>query len=200
MNKNIKKISVMILVLGLSISAQAQNWRTDGTNTSTDQLGTNSTDNLNIVTNGQTRIVVKGTDGNVGIGTDKTTGYKLSVEGKIRAREVVINLDTWADYVFADSFILMPIETLDSFIKADKHLPGIPSEKELVEEGLSVSEMQVSMMQKIEELTLYIIQLQKQIDALKASDIAATENTSDKEAPIQPLTPVISSSKSSTSN
>ena len=200
MNKNIKTISVMMLVLGLNISAQAQNWRTDGTNTSADQLGTNSTDNLNIVTDGQTRIVVKGTDGNVGIGTDKTTGYKLSVEGKIRAREVVINLDTWADYVFADSFILMPIETLDSFIKADKHLPGIPSEAKVVEEGLSVSEMQVSMMQKIEELTLYIIQLQKQIDALKANEIAATESTSDKEAAIQPRTPVICSPKTSTSN
>jgi hypothetical protein len=184
----------------MSFSAQAQNWKTDGSNSGTDQLGTNSTDNLNIVTNGQTRIVVKGTDGNVGIGTDKTTGYKLSVEGKIRAREVVINLDTWADYVFADSFILMPIETLASYIKAEKHLPGIPSEKEVVEEGLSLAAMQVSMMQKIEELTLYIIQLQKQIDDLNTKEVATTEITDDNEASLQPITPVISLPNSSTSN
>ncbi|MFT6384039.1 MAG: hypothetical protein ACJAQR_000864 [Bacteroidia bacterium] len=200
MNINVKKINVMMLVLGMSFSAQAQNWKTDGSNSGTDQLGTNSTDNLNIVTNGQTRIVVKGTDGNVGIGTDKTTGYKLSVEGKIRAREVVINLDTWADYVFADSFILMPIETLASYIKAEKHLPGIPSEKEVVEEGLSLAAMQVSMMQKIEELTLYIIQLQKQIDDLNTKEVATTEITDDNEASLQPITPVISLPNSSTSN
>lgn len=168
----------MTLMLGMVSVVNAQNWGTAGnTANSNDVLGTNNNVNLNIVTDGQSRIVVKGSDGNVGIGTDKTTGYKLSVEGKMRAREVVINLDTWADYVFHDSFVLMPIATLDSFINAENHLPGIPSEKEVIENGLSVSEMQVSMMQKIEELTLYIIQLQKQINALKEAETPKSPNS-----------------------
>ena len=79
-----------------------------------------------------------------------------------------------------------------------KHLPGIPSEEEVVDEGLSVSEMQVSMMQKSEELTLYIIQLQKQIDALKAKEAEATAD--DNEGSTQPLTPVIVSPNTSTTN
>jgi hypothetical protein len=170
MKRQILNITAMALILGLSEIANAQTWDQGGNSgVLNTQLGTNDLTNLDIITNGQTRIVVKSTDGNVGIGTDKTTGFKLSVEGKVRAREVFINLDTWADYVFSDTFCLMPLNELDSFIQVEKHLPDVPSEQEATENPQSVGETQTVLLQKIEELTLYIIQLNKRIEELEAA-------------------------------
>ncbi|MFI5172704.1 MAG: hypothetical protein ACHQFW_09945 [Chitinophagales bacterium] len=110
-------------------------------------------------------------DGNVVVGSlaiDPATGYKLSVDGKIICEELKVQLSgSWPDYVFDQNFNLIPIHDLEDFIHANKHLPGIPSANEISENGISVGDMQSAMMQKIEELFLYIIQLQKEIDALK---------------------------------
>jgi hypothetical protein len=108
----------------------------------------------------------------VGIGTTNPT-YKLSVNGNIRSKEVVVE-SGWADYVFDQQYPLRPLEELRTFIQKNKHLPGIPSAREVQTEGLSLGATQKKMMEKIEELTLYLLeantqirQLQKEVDALK---------------------------------
>ena len=108
--------------------------------------------------------------GNVMIGASvPAAGYLLSVDGKIMCEELKVQLsENWPDYVFDDNYNLHSISELKSFIKQNKHLPGIPSADEMKDRGISVGEMQTKMMQKIEELSLYIIELQNQIDDLKS--------------------------------
>lgn len=106
-------------------------------------------------------------EGRVGIGTIKPTDM-LSVNGIIRAKEVKIDLcEDLADYVFSPDYSLMPLNEVESYVKTNKHLPEIPSAAEVKENGLSMGEMQNKLLQKIEELTLYVIEQQKQIDSLK---------------------------------
>ncbi len=97
-----------------------------------------------------------------------TTGnYKLFVEGGILTEKVKValrNTANWADYVFADNYKLMPLKEVESFVKTNKHLPGVSSASEIVEKGLDVAEMQSKHMEKIEELTLYIIEQDKKLD------------------------------------
>ena len=97
-----------------------------------------------------------------------TTGnYKLFVEGGILTEKVKValrNTANWADYVFADDYKLMPLKEVESFVKTNKHLPGVSSASEIVENGLDVAEMQSKHMEKIEELTLYIIEQDKKLD------------------------------------
>ncbi|MGD8781982.1 MAG: LamG domain-containing protein [Ignavibacteria bacterium] len=100
--------------------------------------------------------------GNVGIGTDDPQGYKLAVAGDMIAEEVVVKLeDDWPDKVFEEDYDLKPLTEVENFIKENKHLPDIPSAEEVKEEGLSIGEMQAKLLEKIEELTLYTIELNK---------------------------------------
>ena len=109
-------------------------------------------------------------NGNVGIGTNLTdpsnTPYKLAVNGTIRAKEIVVETN-WSDFVFESTYTLMPLTELEKFIKANNHLPEIPSANEISTNGLKVAEMQTLMMQKIEELTLYIIEQNKKLENLQ---------------------------------
>lgn len=107
--------------------------------------------------------------GNVGIGTSSIpSGYKLAVDGKIICEELMVELSTsWPDYVFKPNYKLSPLSEVESFINENGHLPGIPSAEEVEANGVSVGEMNVKLMEKIEELTLYVIELQKDIDILK---------------------------------
>ncbi|MDY0076911.1 MAG: hypothetical protein RBR87_06505 [Bacteroidales bacterium] len=106
--------------------------------------------------------------GNVGIGTADTKNYKLAVKGNLIAEEVVIKLaGQWPDFVFEDTYELMPHAELEQFIQSNKHLPGIPDAQEVVEKGVSIGEMNALLLQKIEELTLYMLQQQKEIEVLK---------------------------------
>lgn len=107
---------------------------------------------------------------NVGIGiTDVPTGYKLAVDGKIMAEELTIKMsENWPDYVFAPNYNLKPLSEVEEYIEENQHLPEIPSEQEVEEDGITVGEMNALLLKKIEELTLYTIQQQKEIDALKA--------------------------------
>jgi hypothetical protein len=107
-----------------------------------------------------------GGTGNVGIGTLNPT-YKLSVNGSIRSKEVVVETG-WADYVFAKDYKLPSLTDVEKYIKANNHLPEIPSAEEIQTNGLKVGEVQTKMMQKIEELTLYIIEMKKEIELLKS--------------------------------
>jgi hypothetical protein len=110
-------------------------------------------------------------DGRFGIGTDPALAmfydYKLIVNGKIRCRKLRVDMDTWADMVFEPTYELMPLNELSKYISTNKHLPDVPKESELKENGIDISEMQKIQMQKIEELILYVIELNKENAALK---------------------------------
>lgn len=111
------------------------------------------------------------TSGNVHVGTvSGATGYRLSVDGKIIGEEVKVQLSTyWPDYVFSDQYELMPMNELENFITENNHLPNIPSAREVQEQGgIELGEMQRRTVEKLEELTLYILELKKENDALKS--------------------------------
>ncbi|AZI24047.1 hypothetical protein EA772_01315 [Pedobacter sp. G11] len=103
-------------------------------------------------------------NGNLLIGkiSQANTTYKLDVEGKVRANEIVVNTNG-ADFVFEDSYHLRPLSDLDIFVKKFKHLPEIPPAKTMQAEGVSISELQIKLLQKVEELTLYLIEKDKVI-------------------------------------
>ena len=87
--------------------------------------------------------------------------------GTLRATEVKINAQWWSDFVFAEDYKLMSLCDVENFIKQYKHLPQMPSEKEVLEKGIDAADMLAIQQQKIEELTLYLIALKKEVDALK---------------------------------
>ena len=105
-------------------------------------------------------------NGNVGIGTSDPGDYKLAVNGTIRAKEIKVETD-WSDFVFADNYKLMPLDKLENHIKVNKSLPGIPTEKEVLEGGVNLGEMQAKLLEKVEELTLYVIELKKENEELR---------------------------------
>ncbi len=117
-------------------------------------------------------------NGKIGIGTT-TPDELLTVKGKIHTQEVLVDLDgaVAPDYVFEHYFNgssevmpeyrLITLEELEAFLKANNHLPNVPSAETMQSEGISLKEMNLILLQKIEELTLYTLQQQKEIDALK---------------------------------
>jgi hypothetical protein len=105
--------------------------------------------------------------GNVAIGTTANTGsYRLAVEGKIGAREVVVTNAAGADFVFKAGYRLRPLSEVEAFIAANGRLPEMPSEADVEKNGAALGETQAKLLQKIEELTLYLIDLKKQNDTL----------------------------------
>jgi len=92
----------------------------------------------------------------------------LDVYGIIHAKQVLISETGWADYVFAKDYQLPSLNEVKQYIDKNKHLPGIPTEKEVKENGVNLGDMQTKLLQKIEELTLYTIHQQEMIDKLNA--------------------------------
>jgi len=103
--------------------------------------------------------------GNVGIGTTVTNGYKLAVNGTIGARAVIVETATWSDYVFEKNYKLKTIPELEAFINTNKHLPNVPSACEVEEKGIDIATMDATLLAKIEELSLYIIEQNKKLEA-----------------------------------
>ncbi|HZV69838.1 MAG TPA: hypothetical protein VFG10_09845 [Saprospiraceae bacterium] len=113
------------------------------------------------------RMVINGY-GKIGIGTNppnnNSTIYKLYVEGGIVTRDLKVTANTFADYVFSKDYKLLKLNDLEKYLQENKHLPGIPSESEVIKnEGFEIGKLQVQMLEKLEEQALYIIDLQKQI-------------------------------------
>lgn len=131
-------------------------------------LGTISTDHLVFRTNSTERMRID-MNGRIAINTSSVPGvYRLAVNGQIICTDITtLPFASWPDYVFGNNHRLLSLEELEKFIDRYKHLPGIPSADVIAKDGLRVGEMQRLHMEKIEELTLYIIQLKKEIDGLK---------------------------------
>jgi hypothetical protein len=111
-----------------------------------------------------------------------TNGVRIYAEGnatfngKITAKEVEIKLNVWADYVFNKNYKLMPLTQLGSYINRHNHLPNIPTTQEVMEKNVNVGEMQAKLLEKIEELTLYILEQEKRIKALESQLNATSKN------------------------
>lgn len=117
-------------------------------------------------------------DGRVGMGVtnvnpnDMPSGYRLYVTEGILAERVKVALSStteWSDYVFSKDYNLMSLSEVQAFIEKEQHLPNVPSADEVVEEGIDVAKMDALLLEKIEELTLYIIEQNKRIEALEST-------------------------------
>ncbi|MEO6254670.1 MAG: hypothetical protein ABIO79_15265 [Ferruginibacter sp.] len=115
-------------------------------------------------------------DGTVSLGSSNLnaenvslgSGYKLKVYGKIISEEVRVQLKAaWPDYVFENDYKKLSLSDLEKFVKENKHLPNVPTAKEIEKDGQHLGEIQLKLLEKVEELTLYVIELKKEIDNLK---------------------------------
>ncbi len=114
---------------------------------------------------GTERMRIMDSTGYVGINT-QTPDYQLDVKGVIRAEEVIVETG-WSDFVFEAGYELKPLHEVEEFIEVNGHLPDVPSAEEVEAEGVTLGESQAVLLQKIEELTLYIIEQEKRIQALE---------------------------------
>lgn len=108
-------------------------------------------------------------DGNDGVKLWLGDNGNMALYGKLEAKDVVITPTPTADFVFDSGYNLKTIDDLEQFIVKNKHLPEIPSAKEMEKNGLAVGDFQIKLLQKIEELTLYVISLKKEIKQLKTN-------------------------------
>lgn len=104
--------------------------------------------------------------GSVGIGVQDTKGYKFAVAGSAIFAKVVVKTYPWPDYVFHTTYRLRPLSEVEEYIKQYHHLPEVPSAEEVEKNGLDVGDNQATLLKKIEELTLYVIEQDKQIKKL----------------------------------
>jgi hypothetical protein len=104
-------------------------------------------------------------NGNIGLGTANPFGWRLAVNGSIRAKEVRVET-SWADFVFEETYHLPDLEEVEAHIREKGHLKDIPSAEEVAKNGIYLGEMNSKLLQKIEELTLYLIQQNKTIEEL----------------------------------
>jgi len=105
----------------------------------------------------------------VGIGTEDPGDYRLAVNGAIRAKEVVVETG-WADFVFEDDYPLRSLSELEDYVVEHGHLPEMPSSAEVAERGVSLGDMQARLLRTIEEMALYLMKLQQDIDKLSADN------------------------------
>mgnify|MGYP006290519951 CR=1 FL=1 len=155
---------------GFIYTNDAESWTvgTDGSNSDAFAI-----DNNIGISNSPEFVIM--TSGNVGIGTDDPP-YKLSVNGTIICTTLRVKDTPWSDFVFYEDYRLPTLQEVENYIKEKGHLPGIPTEAEVKEKGVNVGEISSKLLQKIEELTLYVIDLKKENEALKAK-MASVENS-----------------------
>jgi hypothetical protein len=111
-----------------------------------------------------------GSNGNVGIGTTAPGSFKLAVNGKIWAQEVQVAVNNpGPDYVFEKDYSLPSLESVKTYIDQNKHLPEVPSAKDTEANGINLSEMNMLLLKKVEELTLYVIELKREIQDIKSN-------------------------------
>lgn len=107
-------------------------------------------------------------DGRVQVSSGGQKIWQLENSGLMRGRRIKLDTDTWADYVFESDYSLRSLSDLEQFIKVEKHLPNVPSQKEVLEDGIDLGQMNIVLLEKVEELTLYLIDQNKQLEEQKA--------------------------------
>ncbi|MEP7106744.1 MAG: hypothetical protein ABI760_02155 [Ferruginibacter sp.] len=131
-------------------------------------IGTFTNTHMRIFANSLSAITITGSNGNVGVGIDFPVN-KFEVNGTIRSKELIVESINWPDYVFDEKYKLPLLCDVEKFIHQNKHLPNIPSSAEIEKSGLHLGETQKRMMEKIEELTLYVIELSHKIKMLEST-------------------------------
>ena len=111
------------------------------------------------------------TDGNVGIGVAEPT-QKLEVDGTIKATSFVTSTASFPDYVFSSSYKKLSLNNLDQYIQANKHLPNMPAESEVVANGLDVADVVIKSVENIETIYLHLIEMNKKLDQLQQENAA----------------------------
>jgi hypothetical protein len=114
-----------------------------------------------------TRKMILNANGSLGIGTNTTGNHKLAVEGSIGAREIKVQATGWSDFVFKKEYTLPTLEQVEKHIAEKGHLENIPSEEEVLKNGINLGEMNAKLLQKIEELTLYMIDQNKRLEKVE---------------------------------
>lgn len=146
-------------------------------------LSSHNNQDLKLQTNGTTRMTFLNSNGYVGIGTNSpnhllqvggdgiTSGNHTDAiatfDGKIVAKTMITTLSGWADFVFEEDYKLMPLDELKIYIESNRHLPNIPTTEEVLEDGIELGDINVKLLQKIEELTLYILDLEQRMEELE---------------------------------
>ncbi len=144
---------------GMFLSSEAMVFRT--------AVGENSSDNNFIFqNNAEVEIMRINQEGNLGIGTNTPT-QKLEVVGTVKATSFVSSAAIFPDYVFEDNYDFVSLGQLDAFIQENKHLPNMPTEKDVVENGLNVTDVVIKSVENIENIYLHLIQMNEKLDALQ---------------------------------
>jgi hypothetical protein len=135
--------------------------------------GTSATSNVLLVSNsaGSSLLTVR-EGGKVLIGPSTVSSgthadFRLSVDGKVVAKSFVATMTGWADYVFEPSYQLMPLDSLEAYITEHRHLPGVPTTQQVTSQGVDVTETMVTLLRKVEELTLYVLELKRENATLR---------------------------------
>ena len=164
----------------LKHSHDNEDWKWSGI-ASVNEGGWANDSGLALYSDGSEKVRIKH-DGSVGIGTINTFGYRLAVNGAIGAKEVNVEVTSdWPDFVFSDTYELRSLEEVDRYISQNRHLPAIPSEAEVREYGINLGEMNAKLLEKIEELTLYLIEQNKQNQSQQAEIAALKERVNQLE-------------------
>jgi hypothetical protein len=129
------------------------------------QIGTISNNRLDFLVAGTEKVSIS-TGGNVGIGTTNPNN-KLDVNGTIHSKEIKVDMNGWSDFVFKKEYNLPTLEEVEKHINEKGHLENIPSEKEVLKNGINLGEMNAKLLQKIEELMLYMIEMKKETVLVK---------------------------------
>lgn len=150
---------------GIARMVNISGW--DGFGTAFEIYNSSDVSQVRFATNGSDNYI---STGNLAIGTTNAQGYKLAVNGSAIFTSAKVKLfANWPDYVFDYSYSLRPLSEVEQYIRQHHHLPEVPSADEVKENGIDLGANQAILLKKIEELTLYVIAQQKEIEALKVA-------------------------------
>jgi hypothetical protein len=180
--------TVSTAAINIGVESLNYFWSTTGniaTGGDTSFVGTVDTNRLAFRTNNIERMSILG-DGTIGIGTKNTYGYKLAVNGNAIFTKVRIKTaGTWPDYVFKKGYVLPNLNQLEEYISLHRHLPGITPEVEVNREGFDISEQQTALLKKVEELTLYLIDENKQLKAQNKENAEQNKQITEQNARLE---------------